>query len=101
MNNFEDSEFEFAIKLYESGYITGPKACHCGNNSFAIHYDKYSKTLKCIFRCKNTKCKCRYSLRHNSFYSLFTKMKLRLISKIIKCFIEGLNASKCCDKLKN
>ena len=28
-------------------------------------------------------------------------MKLRLISEIIKCFIEGLNASKCYDKLKN
>ena len=42
-----------------------------------------------------------YSIRVNSFYSLFPKMKLRLISEIIKCFIEGLNASKCYDKLKN
>ena len=27
-------------------------------------------------------------------------MKLRLISEIIKSFIEGLNATKCYDKLK-
>ena len=77
MNNFEETELEFAKKLYKRGYITGLKVCLCGNKSFSIKYDKYSKTSNCIFRCKNTKCKCRHSIRANSFYSLFPKMKLR------------------------
>ena len=101
MNNIEESELNFAVKLYDRGYISGPKICCCGNNTFSIQYDSHSKISKCIFRCKNNKCKYRYSIRSNSFYALFPKMKLYVISEIIKKFLEGVNASKCYDYLKN
>ena len=68
---------------------------------FSIQYDNTSKTSNCIFRCKNNKCRSRHSIRSNSFYSLFPKIKLRLISEIIKSFLNELNAKDCYDKLKN
>ena len=43
----------------------------------------------------------RHSIRINSFYALFPKTKLRLVSEIIKKYLEWKNASKCYDNLKN
>ena len=100
MNNIEDSETSFAQMLFDRGYISGPKVCSSGNTKFSIQNDKYSKISKCVFRCKNQKCKFRHSIRINSFYALFPKTKLRLVSEIINNFLEGKNASKCYDNLK-
>ena len=100
MDNIEEGELNFAKMLYDRGYIIGPKMCSCGNKNFVIQYDKYSKISNSIFRCKNPNCKYKYSIRKNSFYSLFPKMELRLVSEIIKAFIQGINASKCYEILK-
>ena len=101
MFNIEENEKTYAEFLYYNGYIREPKKCSCGGTAFSIQYDNTSKTSNCIFRCKNNKCRSRHSIRSNSFYSLFPKIKLRLISEIIKSFLNELNPKECYYKLKN
>ena len=86
MDNSEESEMKFSQMLYEKGFLIGQKIYTCGNSNFAILYHKNYKISKCIFRCKNPQCKYRRSIRTNSFYTLFPKLKLRLVSEIIKFY---------------
>lgn len=93
MENTEDSEMNFAEMLYHKHYLKGPIKCKCLNLVFTIQYDKNYKISKCSFRCKNSQCRYRHPIRTNSFYALFPKLKLRLVSEIIKSFINGINAN--------
>ena len=70
------------------------------NSEFQIQNDANSKTSKCIFRCLNNKCRNRISIRINSFFALFPKIKLRVISEIIKSFLNENNAQTCFNNLK-
>ena len=104
MFNIEENEKIYAEFLYYNEYILEHKKYNCGGTAFSIQYDNTSKTSNSIFRCKNNKCRSRNSIRGNSFYSfysLFQKIKLRLISEIIKSFLNELNAKDCYDKLKS
>ena len=95
MNNLEDSELIYAKNLYKKRYLLGPSKCKCNYNTFILQFDKNAKTSKCIFRCINNSCKYRHSVRVNSFFNLFPKIQLHLISEIIKSFMNELNAKKC------
>lgn len=86
-----DNEVDYAINLLQKGFIKKPNICKYGNSSFDMQYDCQSKTSHCIFICKNVKCRNRLSIRSNSFYKKFSKLNLRMISKVIKCFLRELN----------
>ena len=90
-----DNENDYAKFLYNKGYIKAPQIYKCGNSVFNIYKDSGSKTSQCIFRCTNAKCKNRVPIRTNSFFNAFPKIKLRLVSKIIKSFFEEMNCSAC------
>lgn len=95
MNNLEDSELIYVENLYKKRYLLGTIKCKCNKNNFVLQFDKNAKTSKCIFRCINNSCKYRHSVRVYSFFNLFPKTKLSLISEIIKSFMNELNAKKC------
>ena len=89
------SQIEYAITLYNKGYLKGPITCQCGCKLFKIYYDSYYKVNQCSFRCSNYKCRRRYSITINSFFNNFTYQNIQLISEIIKCFItRDMNATK-------
>ena len=90
----------FAEMLYHKHYLKGSIKFKFGNSVFTIQYDKNYKISKCTFRCKNSQCRYRHPIRTNSFYALFPKLKLRLVSEIIKSFINGINANHCYETLK-
>ena len=90
-----DNESDYAKFLYNKGYIKAPQICKCGSSVFNIYKDSGSKTSQCIFRCTNAKCKNRVPIRTNSFFNAFPKIKLRLVSEIIKSFFEEMNCTEC------
>lgn len=89
-----DIETDYAKFLYNKGYIKAPQICKCGSSVFIIK-DSGSKTSQCIFRCTNAKCKNRVPIRTNSFFNAFPKIKLRLVSQIIKSSFEEMNCTAC------
>ena len=52
-----------------------------------IYKDNQYATNKCSFRCSNTKCRKKYPITINSFYTKFSRQKLFIISEILKCFL--------------
>lgn len=100
MNYKEEDEVKCAEMLNKNRFLVAPKICSCGNNHSMLQYDKNAKTSNCFFRCKNPKCKYRHAIRINSFYSLFSKMKLCVVSEIIKNFISGIYDKNCYEKIK-
>ena len=101
MNIIEDSELNYAEYLLKNGFIQEPKNCKCGKTSFFIQYDGNSKTSKCIFRCKNYHCKNRIPIRVNSFFAEYPKLKLKLVTEIIKGFMSENNAKATFNYLKD
>ena len=61
--------------------------CSCGANYFLIQNDNSDPINKCSFICGNYKRRKKYPITVNSFYSLFPKQKLSVVSEIVKCFI--------------
>jgi len=85
--NAQKSEIEYAKYLWNVGYIPRSQQFVCGNNNFEIYNDSYNKTSGCSYRCLNSKCRRKYSVRINSFYNLFPYVSLKVISEIIKSFL--------------
>lgn len=58
--------------------------CKCGSDSFEIQIDNSSKTSKVCFRCQNSKCRYKFNIRINSFFSKFSKIRLLTVNEVIK-----------------
>ena len=58
------------------------------------------KSLNVYLDAKILNVKYLHPIRINSFYALFLKLKLRLVSEIIKSFINWNSAIRCYDTLK-
>ena len=82
-----EKEIEVAKRLFVDGYLPGPIKCSCGETNFNINNDSSNHTSLCCFRCSNYKYRKKYSIRINSFYSLFSFTLLRIVSELISCFI--------------
>ena len=87
VNNIFVSEIEYSKYLRNARYIPGPTECDYGNNKFEIYNDSYNKASGCSFRCLNTKCRRKYSIRINSLFNLFPFVSLMVISEVIKTFL--------------
>ena len=87
ISNIEIKEIILAKKLFKMGFLPGPRLCSCGANYFLIKNDNSYAINKWSFRCGNYKCRKKYPITVNSFYSLFQKQKLSLLYEIIKFFI--------------
>jgi len=99
---FQNDELHYVIELNSRGFLPSPETCACGNKTFYIQEDSYYVTSNCIFRCKNKNCRKRYQIRCNSFFKYFPKIKLRIISEIIKAFIcREMNAPSIVNFLKS
>ena len=73
-----------------------------GNKTFYIQEDSNYVTSNAKVRCKNKNCRKRYQIRCNSFFKYFPKIKLRIISEIIKSFIcREMNAPSIINFLKS
>ena len=98
-NNIQDqnitNETDYAKYLYAKGILPGPIKCSCNNTYFTIQNDGNNNTSGCCFRCQNSKCRKKYPIRINSFFSKFPYQKLGVISEIINCFLNyEYNSSK-------
>ena len=84
MINNEQSELELGQFLFKCGYLIGPKkaAALIKNSLFNMIAPQW--LLIVFLDAKNSKCKYRHSIRTNSFYLLFPKIKLNIESEIIK-----------------
>lgn len=83
----QEEEINFAKKLYEKKILPGPGQRSCGTTIFKIYYDSLYKTNPMSFTCANPKCRKKYSILINSFFSKFPKQKIQLICEIIKIFL--------------
>ena len=100
-DTIQESELEYTKDLYKIGILPGPHKCACNNEIFDIQLDNSNKTSKCCFRCKNSKCRNKFSIRCNSFYAKFPQIKLKIISQVIEFFIcDEFNAEKAYEVLK-
>jgi len=82
-----NNEYDYAIFLEKKGLLPGPGKCQCQSEEFIIQKDCTDKTSGCIFRCRNNKCRKKFSVRINSLFELFLYNTLNLITSIIYCFI--------------
>ena len=81
MKENQDWEFEYANML------PGRGQCECGYTEFSIKIYKNLKTSGVVFRCINSKCRKRYPIRINSFFSSFPRVRLDPCLEIVKTFI--------------
>ena len=89
------AEIDYAKALYSKGVLPGPIVCSCKSKSFKIYYDKQYKTNPMSFTCANPKCRKKFPIIINSFFSKFAKQKLKLTSEIMKIFLDfDYNATK-------
>lgn len=67
----DSNELDLANALYHKGYLPGPNKCTYNNTQFTIQQDSSNKTSNCYFRFQNYKCRKKYAIRINSFFSCF------------------------------
>ena len=97
-----ENEIEIAENLYQKKILPGPGQYKCGCIKFNIYKDTNSKISLCSFRCANNKCRMKYQIRINSFYSQFPMIPLRIVSEVISCFIsKEINTEKAYSYIKN
>ena len=65
----------------------GPLKCSYNSTLFKIYHDSLYITNPMSFSCCNSKCRKKYSILINSFFSKFPKQKIRLICEIIKIIL--------------
>ena len=82
-----NTEYEYASKLKDLGYLPGPEKCGCGNTKFSLQIDNNYKTSKICYRCTNYKCKKGYNVRTNSFLEDFPQIRLIIVGGIIKSML--------------
>ena len=80
-------EYYYASKLKEMGHLPGPEKWDCGNTEFRLEVDNNYKVSKICYRCSNHKCKKRFNVRINSFFSDFPQIRLLTISEVIKSIL--------------
>lgn len=77
------------------GGLSYPEQCKCCRVIFNVEYDANSKTSKVTFRRSNYKCRNGLSIRNNSFYVEFPKIRLYVLTEVLKYFlIYEMNAVK-------
>ena len=81
------NESDYAKYLCAKRILPGTIKCSCNNTYFTIQNDANNITSGCCFRCNNSKCRKKYSIRINSFFSKFPYQKLGVVSEIINCFL--------------
>ena len=76
INDNQYIELEYATKLFNQKILPGPGHCDCGHTNFSIQIYNNLKTSNVVFRCSKNKCRKRYPIRANSFFSLFPRVRL-------------------------
>jgi len=88
-------EVDYAKFLMDIGAIFFPEKCKCGRSTFKVEFDANSKTSMVTIRCQYYKCRNRIPIRNNSFYANFPKVRLNILTEVLKCFlVYELNAEK-------
>ena len=80
----ENSEYTFAIQLLYKGILKMPDICSCGKNKFTLQKDNSCKTSGICYRCNNYKCKKKFSVRNNTIFANFPKLKLTECFEVMK-----------------
>ena len=81
----ENSEYTFAIQLLDKEILKMPDICSCGKNNFTLQKDNSCKTSGICYRCNNYKCKKKFSVRNNTIFANFPKLKLTECFEVMKC----------------
>ena len=86
-HELDSNELDVAKQLKNKGFLPGPGLCKCGCTLFTIQKDNSQKTSKITWRCSNYKCRNKFNIRINSFFSFFPKITLLILFEVIKCCI--------------
>jgi len=87
INQDKTSEYNLANKLYYLKYLRSLEKCTCNSTYFKIKEDNYNRISGICFGFNNNKCKKKYSIRINSFFSKFVFIRIEYILELIKCLI--------------
>ena len=93
--SISQNEEEIAKQLFTKGFLPWPMLCKWRGVTFYINHDSYNQTSHCCFKCNNYRCRMKYPIRKNSFYSKYSFFPLWIVSEIISCFFcKEFNAEK-------
>ena len=67
--------------------LKGPEKCVCNSQIFAIQKSSSNKTSNCCYLCQNYKCRKKYPIKINTFFSELPFQKLHEVIEILLCFI--------------
>ena len=78
---------KFIKNLFEMGFLHVPEKCErCNGTKIHVQNLTANKNNKVCYRCMNDECKNIISIRQNSFFENHTKIPLKYLYDIFKCF---------------